>query len=355
MIVNIRSRIDALDTEIARLGGVPNIKTTASDSIGSTVLSRELFSSGKNPSGRPSKSDPEANDSENATVPSTQKKRRGRPPKKQNCILSDETMSPLTTIAMSLISLKTGGIAPVFAVNSASTDSGKTVTAESSAADRQSEPPRDWLCLCGLTIEGWKTRCGKCRRWKGGKREKKWTLKDTNPKVKAEPKKRLKRSETSEDEQRKKKKLGRPFKTVNDIYKKLSNDNHDSQSNNDKKGNSKGEAVSIRFEVESVIGNLLAALSEEASNKKRRKTTLTDPEKKPPTGGFLNKSVHQEKNSDTVIADENVVSKLAKEKADTKNDGNKPAPLAFESLCHVFNMRMSEDEAPKESKLISSY
>ena len=32
----------------------------------------------------------------------------------------------------------------------------------------------DWKCECGNVMGGSRARCGKCRRWKGGKREKKW-------------------------------------------------------------------------------------------------------------------------------------------------------------------------------------
>ena len=45
----------------------------------------------------------------------------------------------------------------------------------------------DWKCECGNVMGGSRARCGKCRRWKGGKREKKWknSAGETNASVRA--------------------------------------------------------------------------------------------------------------------------------------------------------------------------
>ncbi|EED89841.1 predicted protein [Thalassiosira pseudonana CCMP1335] len=37
-------------------------------------------------------------------------------------------------------------------------------------------PPGDWACECGVTVADGKVRCGKCRRWRGGKREVRWKV-----------------------------------------------------------------------------------------------------------------------------------------------------------------------------------
>jgi hypothetical protein len=44
-----------------------------------------------------------------------------------------------------------------------------------------------WQCLCGNMLAGDRRRCGKCRRWKGGKRETRWgqsaASTDSNPPI----------------------------------------------------------------------------------------------------------------------------------------------------------------------------
>lgn len=50
----------------------------------------------------------------------------------------------------------------------------KKRAAHSSQAKAKVSSADDWTCECGNVMGGSRARCGKCRRWKGGKREKKW-------------------------------------------------------------------------------------------------------------------------------------------------------------------------------------
>ncbi len=59
--------------------------------------------------------------------------------------------------------------------------------AHSSQAKVKVSSADDWTCECGNVMGGSRARCGKCRRWKGGKREKKWknSAGETNASVRA--------------------------------------------------------------------------------------------------------------------------------------------------------------------------
>jgi hypothetical protein len=322
ILTNIRNRISNLDIEITRLGGLPI--ENASHSIGIVVPSIAPFPSVKKPRGRPRKSDSETEVVPSKLLSSSEKKGGGndRSPK-EKAAKKDEPMSPLTSIAMSLISLKTGDLDPNVA----------TATAAAAFAQndaKTSEEPQDgdcgdWTCHhCGKILDSSKSRCGTCRRWKGGKRGKKWTIKgkegedDSNKTAKSSGRK----------------KMGRPFKkTVKEIYAKLKLSKVDLGLKPENR-----VIGDVKPEVESVVSLMLDAVSEHGTKKKRRRSSDDNHtggeqgKKKRKPGRPSMKSIEQERKNSVVTVEDNA-KQVKKEEAIKEHAA--PAQFAFESIVHV--------------------
>ena len=257
--------------------------------------------------GRPRKSDQSA-DSELTKAPSTEKKKRGRP--KKEPAKAEEAMSPLTSIATSLISLRNGGADLKVAAEPA------VITAASSD---DSEAVQDWQCPCGLWIAARKVRCGTCRKWKGGKRDKKWTFKSNKD---AEEK----AAKIAEKKDAKKRRRPRAARIM---YAKLTQ--ADLGLKSDDESGTDGETC-IRPEVESVLDQMLTAVSEAAGKKKRKR--MPDSSKPGPS----KKSVDRKVSVVTVEADANSDDKSNSEPVAKEQSSS--VPFAFESLCHIVNMHI---------------
>ena len=367
ILVNIRSHISALDVEIERLGGGQRETLSEPGNLGidlgeAVIPSVSAFPPVKKPRGRPAaggdnstkkkRGRPRKSDSEsssNKIVPSEEsivsKKSLPKSPA-ANSDVSGDAMSPLTSIAASLISMKAGSIGiPSAAVSDDTTNAEPGIDASLTATvaeDNTNAEPEDWNCECGLIIEGTKSRCGTCRRWKGGKRAKKWTLKDKEAKSSSKPKK-TRKSKTAP-------------KTAKSIYDQLSaTDLALSLQNCNADGNG-----DIRSEVENVIGNMITAIANATKKNRKRSSTTSDPEKKRKRGRPAKKTVEKqekeagvevqpkvtEAHQDDVKLEESKMNKTDDQEdkleqpnmTEARSESNvKDAPLAFESLCFVAN------------------
>lgn len=284
ILTNIRDRISSIDNEIVRLGGSALVSSNTTESCKHAMPSVAPFPSIKKPRGRPcKKSDCEVIDTVKDS--STEKKERGRPPKKQENEVANtdpkpvEAMSPLTSVATSLISLKTGDLDPnvaMYKANASEAQVDTMVAANLTAVGDDANEQRDWLCQCGSMIEKKKVRCGQCRRWKDGKRKTRWSFKDK------ENKGGNKKSKSGA------KKLGRPFKTAKSVYSKLSEADLALQANET---------------VESVLGNMVTAVCEVGVEKKKRKKSSDEKQRKPKRSRS-NDCTDQERKASLVTLDE---------------------------------------------------
>ena len=309
ILTNIRSRISSLDNEIVRLGGSALVSNNASsESCGFAIIpSVAPFPPVKKPRGRPRK---QSDNTEKES--STEKKKRGRPPKKQENEVSKtkddppkpiEAMSPLTSIATSLISLKTGDLDPKVAIYKANASETKVVdtiaATDPTAASDDASKQEDWLCPCGSMIDHKKVRCGQCRKWKDGKRKTRWSFKDKE-----------------NGGGNKKSKSGKKKKTAESVYAKLSGADTELQASDS---------------VESVLGNMVTAVCEVGVEKKKRKSS--GEKSKKPKRSRSNDSNDQERKASVVTLDEPI-------------EENETPPFAFESLMQAVAMQINSAQEP---------
>ncbi|KAL3796018.1 hypothetical protein HJC23_013075 [Cyclotella cryptica] len=319
ILVNIRNHISALENEILRLGGDINKSEythLSSPSIDNVVPSIAPFPPVKKPRGRPTmvgensskkkrgrprKSETKIVEVENEITPSKPPKNRHEQPLKPRSGeigRPNDAMSPLTSIATSLINLKTDL---------------RFLDVASNATNIKIAMGQDWRCDCGELIAHTKTRCGKCRRWKGGKREKKWTLKGRKAKPRIE-----------------KAKL---------IYNMLSNTTLDAGSSlhsEDCNAHSDGaDEINIRTEVETIVRNVALAVSrangKQTNDKKRDSTEQKATEQEVANTDAKRQHLRMQRTEEGARVGDKLVH----------------APFAFESLCMVAKMHMNS-EAPQD-------
>lgn len=274
----------------------------------------------KKPRGRPRKSDSD----DSSKMPSTDKKKRGQPAKKQ------VQMSPFS-IATSLISLRNGGSDPKIVIATASSDE----------SDCQ-----DWKCgFCGKMVDQAKVRCGSCRRWKGGKRDKKWSFKHKDAAETVLESEVGKKSKSASV----KKRGGRPLHAARDAYARLTQADLDLQSEGIIKSSSHVSDGDVRPEVESVLHQMLAAVSEAGAKKKRRRKSKVDgePDEKKKRKRSEKKALDERKVSVVTVGEEVVKQDVVEEAAGEVQDAQ--APFAFESLCHIATLHFNDDEAAPET------
>lgn len=238
----------------------------------------------------------------------TPEKRHERPSKSHSIQIcgSNDAMSPLTSIATSLVNLKANN---------------RFVGYVSTANNTKIAKEQDWQCECGELIAHRKSRCGKCRRWKGGKREKKWTLKGRKAKSHIE--------------------------NAKVIYNMLSSTNLDAAPRLNSNGHDDGtDEINIRTEVDTIVRNMAFAVSnanDKRTNEEYKKKS--DPEKKRKRRGTEQKAVEQE-GMNSLAKPQHIGIQLTGEE-DKVGDKAVHAPFAFESLCIVAKMQLN-NEAPQD-------
>ena len=108
-------------------------------------------------------------------------------------------------------------------------------------------------------------------------------------------------------------------------------------------------------EVESVIGDMLTAVDEVGTKKKRRRSSSSTVTQKQKRSRQVTNTVEERKMS-VITVEEDVGKKIKQD--DKVETSAPPAPFAFESLCHVVNMHMSEEDSSvgvsSQGKMISS-
>lgn len=162
ILKNIRAHLDQLDVEIVRLGG------RARDAA-ATTGDRGLA---------PFTSVKESPDLEEERTENISKKKRGRPSKEKvpSHVLVDKVLSHV------LVPEKVNATS-----NDASVDDrpkkrprqSKNVLSSSKSSTKGETVGEPWTCECGEHMAAGRKRCGKCRRWKGGRRDIRWSRKST--------------------------------------------------------------------------------------------------------------------------------------------------------------------------------
>jgi len=206
ILKNVHSHLDQLDMEIVRLGGMARgasaIQGQASASPGDNEFvpsiapfpSVKSVSQGKKPCGRPRKSEERVSGAENAASQKKKGKQKKEKvpthvliPEKENASSNNAASSSdnpkkkkaRTSKNKTPAAAKNGNsnLVQVGDGKSNASKEGRSNTTDASNADDIGEP---WTCECGENMAAGRKRCGKCRRWKGGKREKRWSRKSTD-------------------------------------------------------------------------------------------------------------------------------------------------------------------------------
>mmetsp|Transcript_32593 Transcript_32593/g.68517 ORF Transcript_32593/g.68517 Transcript_32593/m.68517 type:complete len:532 (+) Transcript_32593:225-1820(+) len=210
ILKNVRNHLNQLNTEILRLGGTARNAANQGHNSSPAAASNAALASGdggfipsiapfpsvtsdsqqgKKPRGRPRK---QGEGSEAKGGQGGTEKKRGKP-KKEKVVLEMENApsnaSPNDDASSSSNNPKKKRSRPTKndtaadliqagdGKTSSSKEGKKRKTAATSNDNHTGEP---WTCECGQNMAAGRARCGKCRRWKGGKRQKRWSNKKSD-------------------------------------------------------------------------------------------------------------------------------------------------------------------------------
>ena len=228
ILKNLRNHLDQLDAEIVRLGGdardvveknvdvsgggsSSDARSVADDDAGALLLALadgggfapsvapfpSVSSTQKKSRGRSRRSDEavgveyDGKGAESENNDANPKKGRGRPRKESvaeitGIALSNNASTPNDKNESSFDSVRAGTDVN-FGKKPSENDTKDKGTPKKKK--RRKKPPlaspaaddhtgEAWVCECGENMAAGRARCGKCRRWKGGKRQKRWSIKD---------------------------------------------------------------------------------------------------------------------------------------------------------------------------------
>jgi len=158
ILKNVRNHLDQLDAEIVRLGGTARVVVGVAETIDRCRKASvgEKFASPKK-RGRPKKETKEDQSSRQVLS------------EKENALSNDALSSSNDKDKASSFAK------PKKKRRRSSIDKQKSFASKNDESDCQ-----PWTCACGNQLAAGRRRCGKCKRWKDGRRETRWSRKSVD-------------------------------------------------------------------------------------------------------------------------------------------------------------------------------